>query len=197
MKASRKTRDFRAELVVAQDSVPLILAIEDERVAATALPENVLREVEPRIGEEPRSRHPLHADRDSLTPMPDDAAEVPHGAPELERLRDREIVQRTIVGHTRAAVAEMTHEMGYARPLDAFAGRGPERRFHREELYRAVVECSFPADGALERPLQRVARLVVAQRLELGDHTLEGSRDVFTIAADDVTPDLWRAGCEA
>jgi len=182
---------------VAQGPVTPILAIEDERVAAAALPQNVLRKVEPGIGEELRSRHPLHADRDSLTPLPDDAAEVPHGAPELERLRDREIVQRTIVGDMRAPAAEMTHEMGYARPLDALPGRGPERRFHREELYRAVVECSFPADGALEGPLQRVARLIVAQRPELLDHTLEGSRDVFAIAADDVTPDLRRTGCEA
>ena len=61
--------------------------------------EQILGEIQPRVGKESRARHLLEIVDDAVAAFAADAAEVPHGAPEVRRAIDRELVERGVVGN--------------------------------------------------------------------------------------------------
>jgi hypothetical protein len=62
----------------------------------------------------------VHADRDTLARLPDDAAEVPHGAPEIVRSFDRKPVELLVVFERRAPLRRhVPHEVGEPGASDA------------------------------------------------------------------------------
>jgi len=51
--------------------------------------QQVLGEIEPRVGKELRARHVVAVDQVPLTLVPDDAAIIPNEIPEIRAMRDR------------------------------------------------------------------------------------------------------------
>ena len=58
------------------------LAVEYQRLAVPGLPQDIAREVQPRLGEKARARHLVQIDDDLLTRLSENAAEIPDAPPE-------------------------------------------------------------------------------------------------------------------
>src|SRR5581483_863492 len=86
----RETRDFAVQLRERETAFDALLAPEDERGLVIAPPQQVLGEIEARIGEPPRAGHPVAVDHGALARIfGDDAAVAPDRLPETVSLADR------------------------------------------------------------------------------------------------------------
>jgi hypothetical protein len=81
-------RDFGVQLGPGDRPLDLVLAPEDQGRRRVVPAQQVLREVEPGLREEPRAGHPVRMVQRDLASLADDPGEKPHGVPEVSRMRD-------------------------------------------------------------------------------------------------------------
>src|SRR5207253_3819947 len=124
----RGARDIAREIRIAYAPLVAGLVPEDERLAAVAAPQEVLREIEPRLGEPVRARHlvAVHEDRGALARRLY-AAEIPDVGPELFGVLHRPAIELGIaVGLELALADHLARELREARLFDGALARLPQ-----------------------------------------------------------------------
>ncbi len=126
-----KARHQREELAVGHLPLDLVLAAEHQRLAPglrCAPGQQVLGEVEPRVREPLRARHPVAVHQRARSALADDPGVVPHRAPERLLVVDRPPPQRRVIGHrTAGRRGHPRGERGQVGGGDPFRGRLPEQ----------------------------------------------------------------------
>jgi len=127
----RNARNLLVKLAVAEPGVRPVLGAEHDGAGFVARAQQVLREIEPRVGEETRPGHALAVGQDPLAArLGNDAGEIPQVRPEGFRLLHRPAVERVIVGQRKTAPrVECAREARQVGGLDAFRRRAPEGLF--------------------------------------------------------------------
>ena len=121
-------RDEIVELAPAQPAADLVLAPEDDGVAIVGAPQQVLRVVQPRVGEEGRAGHPVAVDQDPLALVADHAAEIPDRRPEALQVGDRPAVEIVVPLEAPAdALTGEGHESRHGGVRDPILRRCPQR----------------------------------------------------------------------
>jgi hypothetical protein len=135
-------RHLVVQLAVGEPAAHALLAPEDHRLGVVAAAQQVLREVEPRAGEEARAGHPVAIGEHGLAAgLGDHAAEVPHRDPEFLEMLDGPPVERGVVAQPHAvAPAHQFHERRDVGVPDAFRRRAPERLL----VHRRAPQSSAP-----------------------------------------------------
>ena len=123
-----RLRHGAVQLGMAGAALDLVLAPEDQGVTRVVAAQQVLGEVQARVGEPLRPRHPVGIDeRTRPALIGNHPGEVPQRGPELFRLRHRPAVQRLVVGEFRSpAPRGGAHEGGQFGGGDALPGGLPE-----------------------------------------------------------------------
>jgi hypothetical protein len=121
--------DRGVEVAPAHLAADLVLAAEDQRDRVVVPAQQVAREVEPRVGKEARTRHPVVVDDTARArSLPDHAAIGPDRAPERLAIRDRPAPQRVVAVEMRSlGGAELLHEGDHVRLRAPLGRRRPQR----------------------------------------------------------------------
>ena len=127
-KACCSRGDQRPQLIPGHARLRLVLAAEDQRVAASRVPQQVFGEIQCRIGKEPGLEHASPWISARVAPLADDAAMVPDRRPEIGALGNRPVVERIIVCKALGkALFAPVDELLHRRLVDELAGRYPKR----------------------------------------------------------------------
>ena len=128
----REHRHRVMQLAKAQRAPDPVLAAEEDGGCIVAAAQEVLREVEPRIREPLRTRHPVPIDEDRpVAPLADHLPVLPDHRPERGTVFNRPAVQgRVVAGVHPVALAHQGREAGEVRAGDPFRGGSPEHLGH-------------------------------------------------------------------
>ena len=120
------------QLAKAQRASDPVLAAEEDGGCIVAAAQEVLGEVEPRIREPLRTRHPVSIDEDRpVALLADHPPVLPDHRPERGPVLNRPAVQRRVVaGVHPVALAHQSREAGEVRAGDPFRGGSPEHLGH-------------------------------------------------------------------
>ena len=125
-----KTRNQIAQLAPGEATGRSVLAAKDDCIRIVGASEQVLGEVQARIGKEAGAGHPLAIFEKPFALVADDAAEIPDEVPEGGTLVDRPGVQRAVIGEAPAgALGGLRGEAGQRAGGNGLAARLPQRRF--------------------------------------------------------------------
>ena len=125
----RRARHVARQLRIAQAPPRAALVPKDEGVAAIATAQQILGEIEPRLGEPVRARHLVAVDQHGRAfARRDDAAVIPDVGPEFLRVLHRPLVELGITGGVELPFADhLARELRELRLLDGALARLPQQ----------------------------------------------------------------------
>jgi len=197
-----EARNPGAELVPGERLARDALVVEEERGRIALARQQVLGEIELRVGKEFRARHPVAIGENAFALLADDAAKIPDRVPEGFDMVDRPSMKRRVIREARAVPRrQMAHEGRHVAGGDAFGRRTPER-FVGDDGRALRHGVPFPKLPVLEvrRPLLdeggHAFLLVLAREDRMEDAALEADTlgQCHLVAAVDALLDHDRSG---
>src|SRR5690606_962990 len=150
----------------------LILAAEDDRLTLPRMLQQVFREIEPRIGKEGGTGHPVAIHQRASAPLSDDTAKIPNQRPERLGLLDRPPVEASVIRKCTAGDAcRLFHETRH-RSIGNSLTRGRPKRLSMIHRHPPNTGSAYAHEGetrqgrrsrdpfSLRRPLRLITLLL-------------------------------------